>query len=93
MKLMDQLNNLNFNCPKPLKNSKGNYMFKLKNKTACIVSFLNGKDKKSLSLKNCYDIGKMVATMHNSTKKIKLYRKKSKGVKNLNSLFNNKKYK
>ena len=39
-------------------------LFKLKNKTACIVSFLKGKDKKILNLKNCYDIGKMVAAMH-----------------------------
>ena len=70
MKLMDQLNNLNFYCPKPLKNSKGSYIFKLKNKTACIVSFLRGKDKKTLNLKNCYDIGKMVAAMHSSTKKL-----------------------
>ena len=93
MKLMDQLNNLDFNCPKPLRNSKGNYTFKLKNKTACIVSFLKGKDKKILNLKNCYDIGKMVAAMHSSTKKIKLYRKNSMGVKNLNSLFNSIKFK
>ena len=93
MKLMDQLNNLDFNCPKPLRNSKGNYTFKLKNKTACIVSFLKGKDKKILNLKNCYDIGKMVAAMHSSTKKIKLYRKNSMGIKNLNSLFNSIKFK
>ena len=93
MKLMDQLNNLDFNCPKPLRNSKGNYTFKLKNKTACIVSFLKGKDKKTLNLKNCYDIGKMMAAMHSSTKKIKLYRKNSMGVKNLNSLFNSIKFK
>ena len=93
MKLMDQLNNLNFNCPKPLSNSKKNYIFKLKNKTACIVSFLKGKDKKTLNLKNCYDIGKMVAAMHSSTKKIKLYRKNSMGIKNLNSLFNSIKFK
>ena len=93
MKLMDQLNNLSFNCPKPLKNSNGNYIFKLKNKTACIVSFLKGKDKKTLTLKNCYDIGKMVAAMHSSTKKIKLYRKNSMGVNNLNSLFNSIKFK
>ena len=93
MKLMDQLNNSKINCPKPLKNNKGNYLFRLKNKTACIVSFLNGKDKKSLSLKNCYDVGKMVAQMHLSTKKIKLYRKNSMGVKNLNPLLNSIKFK
>jgi len=93
MKLMDQLNNLNFNCPKPLRNSEGDYSFKIKNKTACIVSFVKGKDKKILNLKNCYNVGKMVAAMHISTKKIKLYRRNSMGVKNLNSLFNSIKFK
>jgi len=93
MKLMDQLNNSKINCPKPLRNQKGNYLLKLKNKTACIVSFLKGKDKKSLNIKNCYDIGKTIAQMHSVTKKIKLHRKNSMGVKNLNSLFNSIKFK
>ena len=64
MQLMDQLNNFNINCPKPLKNKSGNYLIRIKNKTACIVSFLNGKDKKKLNLKNCFDIGKLIAQMH-----------------------------
>jgi len=93
MKLMDQLSNSKINCPKPLKNKNGDYLFKLKNKSACIVTFLKGKDKKILNLKNCYDIGKMVAKMHSSTKKIKLYRKNSMGIKNLNPLFNSIKFK
>ena len=75
IKLMDQLNNSKVTCPKPLKNNKGNYLFKLRNKTACIVSFLNGKDKKSLSVKNCYDVGKMIAQMHSSTKKLNFIEK------------------
>ena len=75
MKLMDQLNNSKINCPKPLRNNEGNYLIKLKNKSACIVSFLKGKDKKILNQKNCYDVGKIIAEMHSSTKKIKLYRK------------------
>ena len=69
MKLMDQLNSFKINCPKPLKNKNGNYLIRIKNKTACIVSFLNGKDKKNLSLKNCFDVGKIVAQMHLSSKK------------------------
>jgi len=93
MKLMDQLNSLKINCPKPLKNKKGNYLFKLKNKTACIVSFLNGKDKKTLNTKNCYDIGRLIAEMHSSTKKINLHRKNSMGIKNLDPLFNSIKFK
>ena len=92
MKLMDQLNNSNINCPKPLKNNKGNYLIKLKNKSACIVSFLKGKDKKNLNLKNCYDVGKIIAKMHSSTKKIKLYRKNSMGIKNLSPLLNSIKF-
>ena len=47
MKLMDQLSDLKISCPKPLKNKNGKFLIKLKNKTACIVTFLNGKDKKN----------------------------------------------
>ena len=80
MKLMDQLSDLKINCPKPLKNKNGKFLIKLKNKTACIVTFLNGKDKKRLNYKNCYEIGKAIAQMHLSTKKINLYRGNSYGL-------------
>ena len=93
MKLMDQLNNSKINCPKPLRNNQGKYLIRLKNKTACIVSFLEGKDKKILNLKNCYDIGRLIAQMHLSTKKIRLYRKNSMGIKNLYPLLNSIKFK
>ncbi len=93
MKLMDQLNNYKINCPKPIKNRDGNYLIKIKNKSACIVSFLNGKDKKSLNSKNCYEIGKMIAQMHLSTSKINLHRKNSMAVTNLNPLLNSIKFK
>ena len=88
MKLMDQLSSLNIICPKPLKNKNGHFLIKLKNKTACIVSFLTGKSKKSLSLKNCFDVGKTVALMHLSTRKIKLFRNNSMGIKKLKPLIN-----
>ena len=93
MKLMDQLNDLKIKCPKPLKNRDGKYLFKIKNKVACVVSFLDGKDKKNLSLKNCYDIGKTVAQMHSSSKKIRLFRKNSMNIKNLNPLLKSIKFK
>ena len=48
MKLMDNLNSAKINCPKPLKTKNNKYLIKLKNKTACIVSFLEGKDKRIL---------------------------------------------
>ena len=93
MKLMDLLNNAKINCPRPLKNKNGNYLIRIKNKTACIVSFLDGKDKKVLNLKNCYDIGKVIAQIHQSSKNFKIHRKNSMGVKNLNPLLNSIKFK
>mgnify|MGYP006163568021 FL=1 len=93
MKLMDGLNASMINCPKPLKNKDGKYLIKLKNKTACIVSFLQGKDKKILNIKNCYDLGKVIAKMHLSTSKIKLFRRNSMDVKNLNPLLKSIKFK
>ena len=93
MELMDELNTSKLNCPKPLKNKDGKYLIKLKNKTACIVSFLQGKDKKNLNIKNCYDVGRVIAQMHLHTQKIKLFRKNSMGVKNLNPLLKSIKFK
>ena len=86
MKLMDQLNYSKINCPKPLKSNNGSYLIKLKNKTACIVSFLKGKDKNKLDLKNCFEVGKIIAQMHLVTKNINLSRKNSMGIKNLDPL-------
>ena len=48
---------------------------------------------KNLNLKNCYDIGKTVAQMHLSTKKIKLFRKNSMNIKNLKPLLKSIKFK
>jgi len=86
MQLMQILNHYKINCPKPIKNNKGGYLINLKNKKACIVTFLEGKDKKNLNIKNCFEIGKIIARMHSITKNIKLYRKNSMGISNLNPL-------
>ena len=72
MNLMDKLANYKIICPKPLKNKKGNYLFNLKNKSAVIVSFLEGKDKNKLNTKDCYEIGKNVAKFHKASKKISI---------------------
>jgi homoserine kinase type II len=93
MKLMELLNNSNINCPKPLKSKNGSHLIKLKNKKACIVSFVNGKDKVKLNLKNCYEVGKVIANIHQITKKIKIFRKNSMGIKELGPLLKNIKFK
>ena len=93
MKLMETLNNSNINCPKPLKSKNGTHLIKLRNKNACIVSFLNGKDKINLNLKNCFEVGKVIAKIHKITKKIKISRKNSMGIKELGPLLKSIKFK
>ncbi len=93
MKLMDNLNSSKINCPKPLKTKNNKYLIKLRNKTACIVSFLEGKDKKILNINDCYTIGETIARMHVVTKKMKLNRKNSMGVINLKPLLESIKFK
>ena len=88
MNLMDKLNKYKINCPKPQKNKKGSFLIKVKNKTASIVSFVEGKDKLKLNPKNCYEIGKNIAKFHRASKKIKLYRKNSLSLKDWPKLLN-----
>ena len=90
---MDILNSYKISCPKPLKNNNKNYLIKLRNKSACVVSFLEGKDKKLLKNSDCLAIGKSIARMHLITKKIKLNRKNSMGINNLEPLLKSIKFK
>ena len=89
MKLMDKLNRQKINCPKPLKDKSGKYLTLIKKKTACIVTFLNGKDKQNLNIKNCYEIGKNIGKFHKTSSKTKLYRKNSMSLNNLYTLLKN----
>ncbi len=86
MKLMYSLSKLKIKCPEPVKSINGKHLIKLKNKHACIVSFLKGKDKRHLSPKDCYIVGKNIARLHNASKKLKLYRKNALAVPKLNKL-------
>mgnify|MGYP001163553285 FL=1 len=80
VELMAKLSKSNIKCPHPVKNKKGNYIFKLKNKNACIVTFLKGKEKKQLTAKDCFTVGKNIAKLHKVSSKIKLYRRNTLSV-------------
>ena len=69
MKLMVKLNQKKINCPKPIKSKNGKYLFLIQGKSACIVTFLKGRDKKNLDNKNCYDVGRNIAKFHKVSKK------------------------
>ena len=93
MNLMEKLNQKKIICPKPLRNSNGKHLSKIKKKPAGIVTFLNGTDKTNLDYKNCFDIGKNIAKFHKVTAKIKLYRENSMSVKKLTGLLKSIKFK
>ncbi len=80
MQLMSNLSKHKVKCPNPVRSKNGKFIFKIKNKKACIVSFLEGKDKKELNSKDCFMVGKHVAKLHQASKKIKLYRKNALSV-------------
>ncbi len=86
MSLMSGLSKLKIICPDPIKSNKGSFLFKVKNKNACLVSFLKGNDKKKLNSIDCYVIGKNIAKLHRATKKLNLKRKNSLSIKLLPNL-------
>ena len=71
MKLMYGLSRQKIKCPEPIKNNKGEYLFRIKNKTACLVSFLEGNDKIQLTNKDCFDVGKNTGKLHLAAKNLK----------------------
>ena len=88
MKLMDALSRRGVKCPRPIKNKFGKYLFFCKRKKACLVSFLEGSDKKNLSENDLSIIGKKIGLMHKKLKGIKLKRKNSFSPLKINSLIN-----
>ena len=88
MNLMFGLSKNKIKCPEPIKDKKGRYLFKIKNKTACLVSFLEGKDKNQLTNKDCFQVGKNAALLHLAAKKLKLYRKNSLSINSWGPLLN-----
>ena len=88
MNLMFGLSKNKIKCPEPIKNKKGKYLFKIKNKTACLVSFLEGKDKNQLTNKDCFQVGKNAALLHLAARKLRLYRKNSLSVSSWGPLLN-----
>ena len=64
MKLMDALSKKGIKCPSPIKNKFGKYIFNLKRKKACLVSFLEGNDKKKLLEKAKHILGRTAQKKH-----------------------------
>jgi len=65
--LKNFLNKNNFKCPKAISDKNGKILKKIKNKTAIIISFLEGKSVEEPNVGELKEVGKMIATLHNLT--------------------------
>ena len=86
-KLMGRLNSSGFKCPVPLLNKNNNPITEFNNKKLMIVSFIEGKAKKTLSPNDCKIIGLETAKMHEITKNFKISRKNDLSVNSWRNLF------
>jgi len=89
MGLMRNLFDANFPSPEPIVNKNGNYITKVFEKNAAIVSFIDGSAKKNLSPENCYEVGKQTAKLHLITKKLTGKRENKLSINSWRKIYNN----
>jgi len=68
----------NFPCPQPITNKKGKSISSLKGKSYVIISFLNGSKTDKITNDHCYQVGKMLSSLHN--KSLDFEQKRSNGM-------------
>ena len=67
--LQNYLSTKNIKCPNPIIDDKNNYINKIKDKSCILVSFLSGTNQiKEIRNDHCYQVGKLIATIHNETR-------------------------
>ena len=75
MSLQKELVAHGFDCPLPIENNNGSIINRIQNKSAVIISFLEGKQLQSILPSHCQEVGSMIARFTNITKTSKLKRK------------------
>ena len=78
-----------FDCPLPVKNNKKSIINKLKDKSAVIMSFLQGENLTNVMPEHCYELGLKIAKFTNITKNLNLSRPNSVGYKTWVSIYEN----
>jgi homoserine kinase type II len=87
IKLLSDLSDNNFPCPKPIANKSNKKINKIKNKNAALVTFLNGKSKNKITSEDCFEVGKIAAQLHKITKKFNINRKNNLSIENWQNIF------
>ena len=87
IKLLSNLSENNFPCPKPISNKNNEKINKIKNKNAALVTFLNGQSKNKITSEDCFEIGKITAQLHEITKKFNINRKNNLSIESWQNIF------
>ena len=85
---MTGLNKAGVKCPIPIFNKHKKSITDYNGKKLMIVTYLEGKAKKTLTPKDCRSVGIEVAKMHEITKNFKIKRKNDLSVNSWRKLFN-----
>ena len=88
MNLQKELVAHGFDCPLPIENNDGSIINTIQNKSAVIISFLEGKQLKSILPDHCKEVGSMIARFTNITKTSKLERENSLSLDSWESILN-----
>ena len=89
MDLQNELAAHGFDCPLPVENNKKSIINKLKDKSAVIISFLQGENLTNVMPEHCYELGLKIAKFTNITKNLNLSRPNSVGYKTWVSIYEN----
>ena len=77
---MIHLSKKDFFCPRPIGDTKDNYLQELLGKPAIIVNYLQGKSKTKITIEDCYKVGSKMASMHIKTEDYSFKRKNSLSI-------------
>ena len=80
IKLLSNLSENKFPCPRPIENKNNEKINKIKDKNAALVTFLDGQSKNKITSEECFEIGKITAQLHEITKKFNIHRKNNLSI-------------
>ncbi len=85
--LQKHLADKNLKCPIPIANTNDEFIEEIKNKKCVIMSFLEGDNQiKNLNKDHCFEVGKLLGKLHQSTKDFVYKRKNYLSLEKLNEI-------
>jgi len=86
--LQKHLSKYNFKCPVPIEDNNNNNINKIANKSAVLISFLQGKNLSNPNSHDCRQVGEMIANLKNITSNFDLTRKNGLDITKWQEIYN-----